>query len=223
MCFLFFIFVFGSGCLFSAVGGAGDAVLVLLGVVVVVVTVVPALPVVEEGRQDLWEVGAASVVLRGVGSPASLIFGEDGPDAVPVASLGCGWEGKCGCSDVGTVRGGNADGLALGSNLHHRVEGGVALLCGVEGEWGLHASPGAVHEELLEATLANDLEVQGGRGGRGGRGRSGCDGGGHLCCGLFRGECVLSVCAFVEFECGINWMIAWFLEINFDPRLVTGN
>ena len=31
---------------------------------------------------------------------------------------------------------------------------------------------------------------------------------------------MLSVCAFVEFECGINWMIAWFLEINFDPRLV---
>ena len=176
------------------VGGAGDAVLVLLGVVVVVVAVVPALLVVEEGRQDLWEVGAASVVLRGVGSPASLVFDEDGPDAVPVESFGCGWEGKHGCSDVGTVRSGDADGLALGSNLHHRVEGGVVLAGGVEGEWGLLTSPGAVHEELLEALLADDLEVQGGRGGRGDRGRSCkvCGGGGHLCCGLFRGR----VCAF---------------------------
>jgi hypothetical protein len=30
---------------------------------------------------------------------------------------------------------------------------------------------------------------------------------------------VLSVCAVFEFEVGINWMIAWFLEINFAPRL----
>ena len=172
------------------VGGAGDAVLVLLGVVVVVVAVVPVLLVVEEGRQDLWEVGAASVVLRGVGSPASLVFDEDGPDGVPVASLGCGWEGKCGCCAEGAVRSGDADGLALGSNLHHRVEGGVVLAGEVEGEWGLLTSPGAVHEELLEALLADEPEVQGGRGDRGDRGRSGkvCGGGGHLCCGLFRGS-----------------------------------
>jgi len=178
-CFLFlFLFFGGSGCLFSAVGGAGDAVLVLLGVVVVVVAVAPTLLVVEEGRHDLWEVGATtSVVLWDVGCPGSLVFGEDAPDAVPVASLGCGWEGEHGCSAEGAVRSGDVDGLALGGNLHHRVEGCVVLEGEVEGERGLLASPGAVHEELLEAPLTDDLEVLGGCGGLG---WGGCDGGKHV-------------------------------------------
>lgn len=60
----------------------------------------------------------------------------------------------------------NANSFALGSNLHHRIEGGVVLLCGVEGEGSSHTAFGASHEELLEALLADQFMVQGGRGGR---------------------------------------------------------
>ncbi len=161
--FFYFVFVFvGSGCLFSAVSGAGDAVFVLLRVVVVVVAAVPALLVVEEARKDLWEVGATtSVVLWDVGGPERLIVGEDVPDAVRGTRLGCRWEGKRGCCDEGAVRSGDADVLALGGNLQHRVEGGVVLESRVEGKWGLDTTQGAVHEELPKALLADDLEVRG--------------------------------------------------------------
>jgi hypothetical protein len=163
LCFLFlFYFFVGSVCLVLAVGGAGDAVFVLLGVVVVIVAVFPALPVVEEGRQDLWEVGAdTSVVLWDVGGLGFLVPG-DAPMATRCTSLGCGWEGKCGCGAVGSVTGSDAYGLALISDLHHRVGGGVVLFGRVEGEWGLLASHGTVHQELPKALLADDLEVRGG-------------------------------------------------------------
>ena len=60
----------------------------------------------------------------------------------------------------------DANSIALGRNLHHRIEGGVVLLCGVEGEGSSHTAFGASHEELLEALLADQFMVQGGRGGR---------------------------------------------------------
>ena len=144
-----------------AVGGTGDAVFVLLGVVVVVVAVFPALPVVEEGPQDLWEVGAAtSVVLWDVGGQGFLVP-RDAPLATRGTRLGCGGEGKRGCGGVGSVRSGDADGFALDGYLQHRVECGVVLFGRVEWEWGLLASYGTVHKELLKALLADDVEVRG--------------------------------------------------------------
>ena len=60
----------------------------------------------------------------------------------------------------------DANSFALSRNLHHRIEGGVVLLCGVEREGSFHAVFGASHEELLEALLADHFMVQSGRGGR---------------------------------------------------------
>lgn len=143
-------------------------------------------------------------MLWDVGGPGSLIVGEDVPDAVPGASLGSGGKGEHGCGCVGAMGSGDADGLALGSDLEHRVEGCVVLLSCVEWEWRLNASLGAVEQELLQALLADNAVIDL----RSGGSEGGAECGEHVCGCVFECVQVLSYLVYTS-----------FLVVNFDSRL----